>query len=74
VLILGHVSSRLPQKKQKACAPAPTLVTKGASFSADVWGNAVILVDKPQDWTSFDVCGKLRGALQVKKVRIASSS
>ena len=27
------------------------------------WDNAVLLVDKPKGWTSFDVCGKLRGAL-----------
>lgn len=27
----------------------------------------MILIDKPQDWTSFDVCGKLRGALKIKK-------
>lgn len=27
------------------------------------WDNAVLLVDKPQTWTSFVVCGKLRHAL-----------
>ena len=27
-----------------------------------------LLIDKPQEWTSFDVCGKLRGLLRVKKV------
>ena len=46
-------------------------MTKGSSFSANVWDNAVILVDKPPDWTSFDVCGKLRGALKVKKVLLS---
>ncbi len=46
----------------------PTMVLKGSFFAAGVWANAAVLVDKPQDWTSFDVCGKLRGALKVKKV------
>lgn len=32
------------------------------------WQNAAVLVDKPLSWTSFDVCGKLRGALRIKKV------
>ena len=30
--------------------------------------NGILLVDKPADWTSFDVCGKLRGALREKRV------
>ena len=45
------------------------MVIKGSAFAADVWQNAVLLVDKPPGWTSFDVCGRLRGALKVKKVR-----
>lgn len=49
------------------------MVKKGSSFTADVWQNAAILVDKPQDWTSFDVCGKLRGALKTKKACVLSS-
>lgn len=28
-----------------------------------VWENAVLSIDKPQGWTSFDVCAKLRGAI-----------
>ncbi len=28
----------------------------------------VILIDKDKDWTSFDVCAKLRGLLKIKKV------
>jgi tRNA pseudouridine55 synthase len=28
----------------------------------------VILIDKGKDWTSFDVCAKLRGMLRIKKV------
>ena len=30
--------------------------------------NGILLVDKPADWTSMDVCAKLRGALHEKKV------
>ena len=28
----------------------------------------IILINKPQGWTSFDVCGKLRGILRTKKI------
>jgi tRNA pseudouridine55 synthase len=31
-------------------------------------GGGVLLVDKPRDWTSFDVVKKVRGTLRVKKV------
>lgn len=27
-----------------------------------------LLIDKPQEWTSFDVIGKLRGVLRIKKI------
>lgn len=37
-------------------------------FSEQLWQNAAILVDKPSGWTSFDVCGKLRGVLRMRKV------
>ena len=30
--------------------------------------NGVLLIDKAQDWTSMDVCAKLRGILKTKKV------
>ncbi len=30
--------------------------------------NGVVLIDKPQDWTSMDVCAKLRGILHEKRV------
>ena len=36
-----------------------------------VWDCGALLVDKPKTWTSFDVCNKLKGALKVKKVRLA---
>ncbi|KAK9866925.1 hypothetical protein WJX84_005917 [Apatococcus fuscideae] len=34
----------------------------------NAWQNAVVLIDKPLEFTSFDVCAKLRGALSIKKV------
>ena len=30
--------------------------------------NGIIVVDKPQDFTSFDVCAKLRGMLKTKRI------
>ena len=30
--------------------------------------NGILLVDKPQGWTSMDVCAKLRGAMHEKHV------
>ena len=30
--------------------------------------NGIIIIDKPADWTSMDVCGKLRGILKEKRV------
>ena len=30
--------------------------------------SGIIVIDKPSDWTSMDVCGKLRGILKTKKV------
>lgn len=34
----------------------------------DFAGGELLLIDKPLDWTSFDVVGKLRNATRVKKV------
>lgn len=43
----------------------------------DFINGATILVDKPQDWTSFDVVNKIRGSLrkkyQVKKIKVGHS-
>lgn len=48
--------------------PVPQLVARGLwSHKPDIWDCAALLVDKPQTWTSFDVCGKLKGVLKVKK-------
>ena len=30
--------------------------------------NGIIIIDKPADWTSMDVCAKLRGILKTKKI------
>lgn len=30
--------------------------------------NGVVIIDKPQDWTSMDVCAKLRGVFREKRV------
>ena len=30
--------------------------------------NGIIVIDKPADWTSMDVCAKLRGILKTKKI------
>ena len=59
---------RQQAKRRKALPPAPAIVGRGSAFTQDVWQNAALLVDKPQGWTSFDVCAKLRGGLQTKKV------
>ena len=30
--------------------------------------NGIIIIDKPSDWTSMDVCAKIRGILHEKRV------
>lgn len=58
-----------PKKKKKsgpkASPPPPTRIPAGVPLPEDLtaWDNAVLLIDKPKGWTSFDVCGKLRGSL-----------
>ena len=61
--LLWHSASH---KKERV---PPALVARGAAFDADVWHNAVVLVDKPDGWSSSNVCSKLRGVMRVKKVR-----
>jgi len=45
--------------------------------SADYQAGALLLIDKPQGWTSFDVVNKVRGALrqhlQVKNIKVGHS-
>ena len=46
--------------------PPPQLLPGGEAFSLSACQNAVLLVDKPQEWTSFDVCHKLRNSLTIR--------
>ena len=49
--------------------PVPRLIQPGSlPHESDLWDCSALLVDKPKTWTSFDVCGKLKGVLRVKKV------
>lgn len=51
-------AKKVKQVVMPTAVPPPAVPTDPAA-----WENAVLLIDKPQGWTSFDVCGKLRGAL-----------
>jgi tRNA pseudouridine55 synthase len=52
------------QKQKKKVLPPPTAIVPGTlPEDLSVWDNAVLLIDKPKEWTSFDVCGKLRGSM-----------
>lgn len=51
------------QKKKDVVPPTPVTHDQPLPEGLSVWDNAVLLIDKPKGWTSFDVCGKLRGAL-----------
>jgi hypothetical protein len=52
------------EKQKKKVLPPPTAVPPGTlPDDLSVWDNAVLLIDKPKGWTSFDVCGKLRGSM-----------
>lgn len=53
-----------PKKRKSVVMPTPIRPPALPEDPASgAWDNAVLLIDKPQGWTSFDVCGKLRGAL-----------
>jgi tRNA pseudouridine55 synthase len=56
---------RRQHQHQQAPAREPPIPVVPPSLPSDIstWDNAVLLVDKPPTWTSFDVCGKLRGVL-----------
>ena len=49
-----------------------TNATSASSLPED-WDAKVLLVDKPLDWTSFDVCGKLRRLVRVSLLQPQSS-
>jgi len=50
--------------------PIITCSTVGLLHQRELWEatGAILLVDKPQTWTSFDVVAKTRGMLKIKKV------
>ncbi|PSC71200.1 pseudouridylate synthase transporter [Micractinium conductrix] len=56
-------SNAQPAKKAKQVVMPTPVPPPAIPADPAAWDNAVLLVDKPKDWTSFDVCGKLRGTL-----------
>ncbi|DBA68100.1 TPA: hypothetical protein ACH3X2_013971 [Trebouxia sp. C0005] len=68
IVTVKSTTPELQARKSKVL-PVPQLVARGLwSHKPDIWDCAALLVDKPQTWTSFDVCGKLKGVLKVKKI------
>ncbi len=67
-----------PRKKAPPPPPPaipPSLASSMTEYTShDIWRSGMLLVDKPKTWTSFDVCGKIRGelgrAMQVKPRKI----
>ena len=64
-----------PPSKPPKPPPAPPALTPRGSPPPGGWASigtsptgAAFVVDKPPGWTSFDVCGAVRGALRVKRV------
>ena len=49
-----------PKSGKKPVPPPHFLRPPDPPPSVDAWQNMVLLMDKPQDWTSFDVVGKTR--------------
>ena len=46
----------------------PVLKNNSSYKLDDLKDGFIVLIDKPQDWTSFDVCKKIRNGLPFKKV------
>lgn len=61
----AHRVQHQEQQQKKKSIVAPETIAPGKPLPAhlSIWDNAMILVDKPQTWTSFDICAKVRGAL-----------
>ncbi|CAI7834220.1 unnamed protein product [Closterium sp. NIES-53] len=66
-----------PTRPLASSAPPPLLLQQPATTSdppfslpdnLDGPAGSVFLIDKPKTWTSFDVCGRLRHLLGIKKV------
>ena len=49
-----------PKSGKKPVPPPHFLKPPDPPPSVDAWQNMVLLMDKPKDWTSFDVVGKTR--------------
>lgn len=49
-------------------SPASSSVVYGCPTLPEAWTEAVLLVDKPKGWSSFDVIRKLRRLLGVRKI------
>jgi len=65
----SSASQPLPPPSKQLVLPTPIRPPKLENLS--LFENGALLIDKPSDWTSFDVCGKLRNTLKfigVKKV------
>lgn len=67
---LGKAAAR------KARRQPPEIITPKTSAPflrlQELLGNGALLIDKPKEWTSFDVCGKLRGTLKPWKIKKVS--
>ncbi|PRW57095.1 pseudouridylate synthase transporter [Chlorella sorokiniana] len=59
----GQQPKQQQERKSKAIVMPTPVRPPTVPTDPAAWENAVLLIDKPQEWTSFDVCGKLRGAL-----------
>ena len=67
-----------PLEVSKTLNRMPTILEwRGPNFPQDQSSGLVFLVDKPQEWTSFDVCAKIKSMskkMGVKKIDIAARS
>ncbi|KAL3679468.1 hypothetical protein R1sor_022424 [Riccia sorocarpa] len=68
--VVGTAESQSTTEEPASTQPKPLLVKRRTSLP-EKWngpGGTVVLIDKPQGWTSFAVCNKLRHVLKVQKV------
>lgn len=48
----------------------PPFLNPGAvDVDATLWDNVAVLVDKPINWTSYDVCGKIKYSMGRRRIR-----
>lgn len=67
----GHSApSRTVEAAAKALVPRPTLISPPVLPDKDspLWGNCAFLVDKPDEWTSHDVCSKMKHLFNTRKI------